>query len=143
MPEPPDPMPNNVTGVSPRVAEATSLSDERFRELADLYFEAVLGYSWEIQQHGSDITVESSDDIITIIAPGVGSYVLKSQASTQQIWLSSPLSGPKAYDWVSHGQRHGSRGGMTFGQWLNLRTGTNLATVLNTELGLEIEMLFG
>jgi len=57
MPEPPDPMPNNV---SPPVAEATSLSDERFHELVDLCFEAVLGSSWEIQQHGSNITVESS-----------------------------------------------------------------------------------
>jgi len=82
------------------------------------------------------------DDVITIIAPGVGSYVLKSLPSNKQIWLSSPISGPKPYEWVSHGQKHDSGDGMTFGQWLNLRTGTNLATVLNKELGLEIEMLF-
>ena len=32
--------------------------------------------------------------------PPKGTYVLNKQPPNKQIWLSSPVSGPKRYDWV-------------------------------------------
>ena len=32
------------------------------------------------------------------ISPNVGTYVINKQTPNKQIWLSSPISGPKRYD---------------------------------------------
>lgn len=79
---------------------------------------------------------------MTLTAPGVGRFVLKRQPSSKQICLSSPITGSKAYDWVVDGLEEYPDDEVTFGQWLHLKDGTNLSAVLNTELGLEMEMYF-
>ncbi|KAF1997836.1 hypothetical protein P154DRAFT_605115, partial [Amniculicola lignicola CBS 123094] len=77
-----------------------------------------------------------------ITTPGVGDYILKRQRSTKQIWLCSPISGSRGYDWVADSYRHYADNdddrGVGLGQWLYLRNGTFLTTVLNTELGLRM-----
>jgi frataxin len=81
--------------------------------------------------------------VIIITAPGKGGYILMHQHPTKQIWLSSPVLGSKAYDWVVDGEKQHVDDGVTMGQWLQLTDGTNLSEVLNTELGSEMEMYFG
>ncbi|MCJ1251051.1 Mitochondrial chaperone Frataxin [Trapelia coarctata] len=100
-------------------------------------------YSEMAQEEGSSITLERQNDVITITAPGVGDYILKCRGSTKQIWLCSPISGSEGYDWVVHGKKQYVDDGVTMGQWLHMNSGTNLSEVLNTELGLEMEMYFG
>lgn len=41
--------------------------------------------------------------VLNINAPDVGSYVINKQPPNRQIWLSSPISGQKHYDWVFQG----------------------------------------
>lgn len=79
--------------------------------------------------------------VLNIIAPGIGTFVLNKQPPNKQIWLSSPISGPKRYDWIveSEGQneKQGTRTTVT-GQWVYLRDGSNLTDLLNSELGLNL-----
>lgn len=74
--------------------------------------------------------------------PGIGVYVINKQPPNKQIWLSSPISGPRRYDWVIRGDGMNEKEGTreyTGGQWIYLRDGSNLTTLVNDELGLEMD----
>lgn len=80
--------------------------------------------------------------MLTLQFPPHGTYVLNKQPPNRQIWLSSPISGPKRYDWVreggndnrGEGEGDGEGGG---GQWVYLRDGSTLTGLLEDELGLK------
>ncbi|KAL1958151.1 hypothetical protein VTO42DRAFT_5006 [Malbranchea cinnamomea] len=134
--------PNNVAGGSTHVLEATPITDELYREYSEEYFNVLLSELEELQETGSDIEAEYSAGVLTINVPGVGTYVLNKQPPNRQIWLSSPISGPKRYDWVVLGDgQHEKEGTREYvgGQWIYLRDGSNLTTLLNEELGLEMD----
>jgi frataxin len=75
-----------------------------------------------------------------------GIYVLNKQPPNKQIWLSSPVSGPKRYDFVARGagqhEKEGSEGASEDvggddgegGRWVYLRDGSALADVLKEEV---------
>mmetsp|Transcript_4209 Transcript_4209/g.10845 ORF Transcript_4209/g.10845 Transcript_4209/m.10845 type:complete len:161 (-) Transcript_4209:98-580(-) len=48
------------------------------------------------ENDGSD--VDFSGDVLTLTLEGRGTFVINKQSPNQQIWLSSPLSGPLRYD---------------------------------------------
>eukprot|EP01083_Nonionella_stella_P173629 599505_1 len=52
----------------------------------------------------------------------VGTWVLNKQAPNQQLWLSSPISGPNHYDWDKDNQ-----------QWVSSRDGHSLCCLLQNE----------
>lgn len=57
--------------------------------------------------------------MLTLIVDGVGTYVLNKQPPNKQVWLSSPVSGPKRYDWVATaeaGSVTGDGGGVMAGR---------------------------
>ncbi|KAH8600197.1 hypothetical protein B0O99DRAFT_504122 [Bisporella sp. PMI_857] len=142
------------------VARATHLSDQNYCELIDVYFEAVIEYSGYAHEQGSNIKVErlvrlyythgtlythycTQNNVITIAAPKIGSFLLTGEPHSRRVLLSSPISGSKAFDWVVPGQEQYINNGSTMGEWLCLEDGVNLSTILNAELGLEMEMHFG
>ncbi|ORX37590.1 hypothetical protein BD324DRAFT_599809 [Kockovaella imperatae] len=55
-----------------------------------------------------DWEVEYSSGVMNLSVPSTGTYVINKQPPNQQIWLSSPLSGPMRFDygpdgvWVHH-----------------------------------------
>lgn len=51
-----------------------------------------------------------------------GTYVINRQTPNLQIWLSSPTSGPKRYDFIN-------------GTWVYKHDNTTLHALLNKELG--------
>ena len=59
--------------------------------------------------------------------------MLNKQPPNKQIWLSSPVSGPKRYDYV-RGAEDGQRG-----EWVYLRDGTTLSGLLREEVGISLE----
>lgn len=76
--------------------------------------------------------------VLSITFPPTGTYVINKQPPNKQIWVSSPLSGPKRYDWVLEGEgMHEKEGGGT-GEWVYLRDGTNLTELLGKELGIYV-----
>jgi len=69
--------------------------------------------------------VEYSSGVLTLKLGGKGTYVINKQPPNMQIWLSSPMSGPKRYDYVpSH------RG------WIYSRDGMSMQDLLRTELAI-------
>jgi frataxin len=65
-------------------------------------------------------------------------YVLNKQPPNKQIWLSSPISGPKRFDWVVSGESMHEKEGGGEGDWVYLRDGTSLTDVIRKELGVEL-----
>jgi len=66
--------------------------------------------------------VEYSSGVLTLKLADHGTYVINKQPPNKQIWLSSPTSGPKRYDWKEN-------------KWIYSRDNSTLETLLNTELG--------
>jgi frataxin len=64
--------------------------------------------------------------------------VLNKQPPNKQIWLSSPVSGPKRFDWVVSGESMHEKEGSGEGDWVYLRDGTSLTDVIRKELGVEL-----
>lgn len=78
-----------------------------------------------------------------------GTYVINKQPPNHQIWLSSPTTGPKRFDWVVTGtgqiQKEGTEttsegddGEIGGGKWIYLRDGTSLTQLLADELKVEV-----
>jgi frataxin len=68
--------------------------------------------------------------VLTLVFPPAGTYVLNKQPPNRQIWLSSPLSGPKRYDYVK------TEGGE--GDWIYMRDGSRLSELLRKELSIKL-----
>lgn len=57
-----------------------------------------------------------------------GTYVINKQSPNKQIWLSSPTSGPKRYDFTY------AKNDIKTGYWVYKRTGETLHELLDREL---------
>ncbi|XP_061529195.1 frataxin, mitochondrial isoform X3 [Phycodurus eques] len=75
------------------------LADETLDALAD-YFENLMDEPFT----GPDYDVVFSSGVLTVKVGGdYGTYVINKQTPNRQIWLASPTSGPKRYNWTVHG----------------------------------------
>lgn len=70
-----------------------------------------------------------------------GTYVINKQPPNKQIWLSSPLSGPKRYDYVVTSEGQESKQDTATGGWVYLRDGSSLSELLQEETGINLEGL--
>ena len=95
--------------------------------------------TWCCSAQCEDMLIQCiQDGVLSIDMGSKGTYVLNKQPPNKQIWLSSPFSGPKRYDWVLLGESmHQKEGGGT-GRWVYLRDGSNLESLLKKEIGVEI-----
>ncbi|KJY01154.1 mitochondrial chaperone Frataxin like protein [Zymoseptoria brevis] len=138
MPDSEDPEPPAVKATEAPPAQPTELSDEAYATVAEEYMELVHEKAEQIQETREDVEVEYSAGVLSITFPPAGTYIINKQPPNKQIWLSSPISGPKRYDWVIEGEgMHQKEGGGT-GEWVYLRDGTNLTELLGEELGIHI-----
>jgi len=67
--------------------------------------------------------VEYHSGVLTLALGDKGTYVINKQPPNKQIWLSSPFSGPKRYDYSP-----------TKDSWVYSRDGRGMGDLLNTEL---------
>jgi frataxin len=65
-------------------------------------------------------------------------YVLNKQPPNKQIWFSSPISGPKRFDWVVRAEGMNDKEGSGVGDWIYMRDGTSLTELLRKELGVDV-----
>lgn len=68
--------------------------------------------------------------------------MLNKQPPNRQIWLSSPISGPKRYDWVVMGESQHQKQGTgegPVGNWVYLRDGSTLPGLLRKEVGVDLD----
>lgn len=69
-----------------------------------------------------------------------GTYVINKQPPNKQIWLSSPVSGPKRYDWVVLGDGQEAKAGTASGSWIYLRDMSTLNDLILEELKVDLSM---
>lgn len=68
---------------------------------------------------GADVTLSSG--VLTVVIDNQNTFVINKQTPNRQIWLSSPISGPKRFDYVE-------------GDWLERNSRVNLKRLLSEEL---------
>lgn len=76
--------------------------------------------------------------VLTLNMPEDRTYVINKQPPNKQIWLSSPISGPKRYDFVVTGEGQDSKEDTGSGQWIYLRDGSSLDDLLESEVGVDM-----
>ena len=108
----------------------TPLSPETYHHLSDSYIDTLLSHLETLSDNNGDIEVEYSAGVLTLTYPPNGTYVFNKQPPNRQIWISSPVSGPKRYDWVA--REHG------WGEWVYLRDGSTLSGLLEEEVGVRV-----
>jgi frataxin len=80
----------------------------------------------------TDADVQYSSGVLTVkLGAELGTYVLNKQTPNLQIWLSSPKSGPKRFDFLNN-------------TWIYKRTGESLHELLSREIseGLRVQADF-
>ncbi|CAG8755389.1 2541_t:CDS:2, partial [Cetraspora pellucida] len=101
------------------------LSDSDYHRISDATMEHLLEFFENLNDqfdfNGFDI--EYSSGVLTLKCGSEGTYVLNKQPPNKQIWLSSPISGPKRYDYD-----------LMHKKWFYRRDNTTLDELLNNEL---------
>ncbi|KAF6240664.1 hypothetical protein HO173_001336 [Letharia columbiana] len=113
-------------------AEAAEISPDEYHRISDRYIDGLVAQLEEMQEEREEVDVEYSAGVLTLLFPPHGTYVLNKQPPNKQIWLSSPVSGPKRYDWVVRGA---DGDGAEKGEWVYLRDGSTLSGLLEEEVG--------
>lgn len=105
-------------------AHTSELSEAEYEKLADDTLDALAEHFEDLMDEaitGTDYDVVFSSGVLTIKVGGDhGTYVINKQTPNKQIWLSSPTSGPKRYDWT--GER-----------WVYAHDGASLHQLLSKE----------
>uniref|UniRef100_A0A060T4R1 ferroxidase n=1 Tax=Blastobotrys adeninivorans TaxID=409370 RepID=A0A060T4R1_BLAAD len=97
-----------------------SLDISEYHQLSDEALEHMLDQYELLAEDVAEIDVELAQGVLTLVLPGIGTYVINKQPPNKQIWLSSPISGPKRYDYVD-------------GAWVYSRDGSTLGDLLRQE----------
>lgn len=78
--------------------------------------------------------------VLNVTFPGIGTYVINKQPPNKQIWLSSPISGPKRYDYVVYGESQAQKEDTAVGSWVYLRDGSNMRDLFAEELEINLAL---
>lgn len=81
--------------------------------------------------------------VLTFVFPDIGTYVINKQPPNKQIWLSSPISGPKRYDYVVSGEGQSQKEDTAVGDWVYIRDGSTLGELFLKELNIDLSMSLG
>ncbi|KAL8666411.1 MAG: hypothetical protein Q9202_001434 [Teloschistes flavicans] len=146
----------------PEASTPEPLDIDHYHRVADHYIDNLVAKLEEMQEEREDVDCEYSSGVLTLAFPPIGTYVLNKQPPNKQIWLSSPKSGPKRYDYVfapissssapetsdkmSGGDGAAQRGAGVKGQemrgeWVYLRDGSTLTALLEEELGVRMDIV--
>lgn len=117
---------------------AAELSDEEYHDLSNEYLNDLLEKFETLQDDGSPIDVEYSSGVMTVTVANKGTYVINKQPPNKQIWLSSPLSGPKRYDFCVASEGQGDKEGTALGTWIYSRDGSSLDELIHKEIEVDL-----
>ncbi|KAI5965840.1 YFH1 [Candida pseudojiufengensis] len=107
------------------------ISDLEYNNISNEYLDNLAESLEDLNEEYEQVDAELSHGVLTLHLPPHGTYVINKQPPNKQIWLSSPVSGPKRYDLIE-------------GKWITLRDGTALTDLLENEISsaLNIEYKF-
>ncbi|XP_038660017.1 frataxin, mitochondrial [Scyliorhinus canicula] len=83
---------------------ASSLDEATYEKLAEETLDLLSDFFEDLSDQPfipKDYDVSFANGVLTIhVGETLGTYVINKQTPNRQIWLSSPISGPKRYDWT-------------------------------------------
>lgn len=82
----------------------------------------------------------SQSGVLNVTFPQYGTYVINKQPPNKQIWLSSPISGPKRYDYVVFGEGQNQKEDTAVSDWVYLRDGTTINELFDKELDIDLAL---
>ncbi|EIM19364.1 Frataxin [Wallemia mellicola CBS 633.66] len=99
-----------------------------FHKLSDKVFDSLTeALESELEEGAFDVAetseVDYSSGVLTLSLDKYGTYVINKQPPTRQIWVSSPFSGPRRYEYD-----------IKLNTWLDVRDGSSLNQMLDEEL---------
>ncbi len=95
-------------------------SESHFHSKADAALQSIHDRIGALEDE-YEIEVSMSQGVLKIETPNSGTWVLNKQAPNQQIWWSSPKSGPLRFEYKE-------------GAWVTSRTGRQLEELLKSEI---------
>ncbi|KAI6823655.1 hypothetical protein KC332_g8648 [Hortaea werneckii] len=140
MPDTAEPSPSNPEPDAHKVTTPTEISDDEYHELADKYMDHLCERAEQLQETREEVDVEFSAGVMNIYLPPAGTYVVNKQPPNKQLWLSSPISGPKRFDWVVANESMHHKEGGGAGDWIYLRDGSSLTELLRKECGISMDV---
>ncbi|KAJ7993726.1 hypothetical protein DPEC_G00257660 [Dallia pectoralis] len=82
----------------------SEISEAAYEKLADQTLDTLADFFEDLMDGpfvGPEFDVLLSSGVLTVkVSEDHGTYVINKQTPNKQIWLSSPTSGPKRYDWT-------------------------------------------
>ncbi|KAM6497914.1 Frataxin [Amanita muscaria] len=119
----------SLTTPPPHINES-NLAMEQYHQLSDATMETLLASLEELLDSlgRPSYEVEYHSGVLTLILGDKGTYVINKQPPNRQIWLSSPFSGPKRYDYSEEADA-----------WVYSREDRSMGHLLNDELSQVLE----
>ncbi|KAK3939254.1 Frataxin-like domain-containing protein [Diplogelasinospora grovesii] len=140
----PDDEPVKDTETPKVVQTPAEITDSEYHAVADVYLEKLVNHLEELAEKREDVDVEYSAGVLTVnFGAEVGTYVINKQPPNKQIWLSSPKSGPKRYDYVILGDGQQDKQDTACGEWMYLRDSSTMNQLFLDELGIDLRMPSG
>ena len=115
---------DNTFSGAPTQELQSELSASEYEDVAEETLESLTEIFEEIADSDidTDMDVTYSSGVLTVkLGSGFGTYVINKQTPNRQIWLSSPTSGPKRYDFKD-------------GTWIYKHEGVSMHTLLSIEI---------
>ncbi|KAE8632933.1 hypothetical protein XENTR_v10001718 [Xenopus tropicalis] len=86
------------------LSNTSSLDETTYEKLAEETLDSLAEFFEDLADQPftpEDYDVSFGNGVLTVKLGGdMGTYVINKQTPNKQIWLSSPTSGPKRYDWT-------------------------------------------
>lgn len=167
LPDSDDPSPPNVQTSAVKAVPA-ELSDDEYHALSDEYMDTICSRLEDIAEKNAEVDVEYSvckpyypaqtfpklssfffptnqatfeqAGVLNVTFPDLGTYVINKQPPNKQIWLSSPKSGPKRYDYVVYGEGQAQKEDTAVGDWVYLRDGSTVNQLFREELDIDLAL---
>ncbi|GAB5579680.1 frataxin [Prionailurus iriomotensis] len=98
-----------------------SLDETTYERLAERTLDSLAEFFEDLADKPYTLKDYDSGVLTVKLGGDLGTYVINKQTPNKQIWLSSPSSGPKRYDWTGE-------------SWVYAHDGVSLHQLLTTEL---------
>ncbi|DAZ94661.1 TPA: hypothetical protein N0F65_000941 [Lagenidium giganteum] len=99
------------------------MDENRFLTLAENTLNDILGWIDGVEEMLEDSDITLSQGVLKIDLGEHGTWVINRQIPNRQIWWSSPVSGPRRYEYD-----------VASGEWCNTRDGTEMIELLRNEI---------
>ncbi|KAI0147710.1 mitochondrial chaperone Frataxin [Xylariaceae sp. FL1272] len=128
-----------LSGNDLKTAQPANMTDDEYHEVADYYLEQLYNRFERMSEESVAYEVDYSSGVMTINIDQKGTYVINKQPPNKQIWLSSPISGPKRYDWVVIREGQDQKQDTATGDWVYIRDGSTLSELLKEETDVDMD----